>query len=415
MHPRADYADDSFLGLPQEANNSSRVIAQAILKPVDDEFAPLGRDGRYSRFMDDVLWGVASEEEAHHVLANFQRRLEEIGLYPNGSKTRVRPKAEFLAAYMVESNATLEAIDRRAGQYFDRGRIRASPSPELLADLLDASASHRALATRPDRWARVTRRIYTLQRRLGVNAWFEHWADDLVSDPSGAATYFEYLRAWPIDGPTLALAGAAVDRLSGLYADIQVMFAEAVATAPVADDASVWSDIFDFASARFANAAKPPGPDANISSAWFVAAAKYANRQQRAALVANGTKWCSGSMPGVLVQCAALDASLDLSKALPPSQYGTDEVLAAEFLGRLSDSDPRTLGVIRNQLTPVSALAPVRALVRPRSLQLLDRIGALRALPPAQVERSLRQLRTNIDRLRDHRTEHLLQEWTAKG
>lgn len=413
VHPRVQYADDSFLGLPQEANNSSRVIAQAILKPVDDEFADMGRDGRYSRFMDDVLWGVASEGEAHHVLAKFQARLEEVGLYPNGSKTRVRPKAEFLAAYMVESNATLEAIDRRAESLFDRGRVRASPPSALVDELREASASHRMHLDRPDRWGRVTRRIYTLQRRLGVHDWLEFWAEDLAQDPSGAATYFEYLRAWPIDGSVLAMAGAAVDRFSGLYADVEVMFAETVATAPVSNATSAWSSIFDFASARFAKAVKPPKADANIASAWFVAAAKYGNRQQRASLVANGVKWCSRSMPGVLVQCAALDASLDLSKTLPPAQYGTDEVLAADFLGRLSDADPQTLGVVRNQLTAVPALGPVRAIVRPRSLQLLDRIGTLGGLSPAQVDRSLRALRSNTDRLRDYRTEHLLEEWSA--
>ena len=415
VHPRVDYADDSFLGLPQEANNSSRVIAQAILKPVDDEFADMGRDGRYSRFMDDVLWGVESEEEAHHVLASFQARLEEVGLYPNGSKTRVRPKAEFLAAYMVESNATLEAIDRQAESLFDRGRVRESPPSELVDELLEASAFHRTHLDRPDRWGRVTRRIYTLQRRLGVPNWLEFWAEDLSEDPSGAATYFEYLRAWPIDTSVLEMATAAVGRFSGLYEDVEVMFAETVATAPVADSPSTWSLIFDFAFARFAEAAKPPKADANIASAWFVAAAKYGNRQQRASLVANGVKWCSTSMPSVVVQCAALDASLDLSKTLPPSQYGTDEALAADFLVRLSNADPQTLGVVRNQLTAVPALGPVRAIVRPRSLQLLDRIGALGALSPSQVDRSLRALRSNIDRLRDHRTEHLLEEWTVSG
>lgn len=414
VHPRVGYADDSFLGLPQEANNSSRVIAQAILKPVDDEFEDMGLDGRYSRFMDDVLWGVASEQEAHHVLAKFQRRLEEIGLYPNGSKTRVRPKAEFLAAYMVESNATLEAIDRRAESLFDRGRVRKNPPPELVHDLQQAAALHRAHIERPDRWARVTRRIYSLQRRLGVHDWLEHWAEDLAQDPSGAATYFEYLRAWPIDRSILSTVGAAVDQFFGLYADIEVMFAETVATAPVAYSASEWSSIFDFASARFANAAKPARSDANIASAWFVAAAKYGNRQQRASLVGNGVKWCSNTMPGVVVQCAALDASLDLSKAIPPAQYGADEVLAADFLERLSNSDRQTLGVVRNQLTAVRALGPVRAIVRPRSLQLLDRIGALGELPARQVESSLRELRSNVDRLRDHRTEYLLEEWTDR-
>lgn len=410
-HPRVAYADDSFLGLPQEAQNSSRVIAQAILKPIDDEFASLGTDGRYSRFMDDVLWGVKSIEEAHRILSRFQSRLETLGLYPNGSKTRVLSKAEFLEAYMISSNADLSGIDDRIEPYFNRGRLVASIPATLSQEVQSLAEAHRAVDPRPDRWSRVTRRLYTLHRRLGLPDWGSHWAADLAADPAGAATYFEYFRSWPLTLDGLAAVSAAVDAFFGLYADVEVMFAESVATAPVALDSELWGGVFDFTAARFGMHAKTATGDANLASAWFMAAYKYANKQQRAAIVDNAVKWCANSMPGVIVQVAAVAPEVELSTALPPALYGPDEAIAADFFRRLDGSDKLSINVVRGQLSPIPVLAPLRHVVRPRSLQLLDRVGNLRGLEAKQVQGWLKRLTANEERLRDHRVEDLLAEW----
>lgn len=411
VHPRVAYADDSFLGLPQEAQNSSRVIAQAILKPIDDEFAALGEDGRYSRFMDDVIWGVGSVEEAHLILARFQQRLEALGLYPNSSKTRISTKTEFLDSYMVSSNAALSEVDQRLEPFFERGKAVAAVPSEIKEDVRSMSTAHRELSTRPDRWSRVTRRLYTLHRRLDVTDWGTHWARDLADDPAGAAIYFEYFRSWPLTQSGLVAVGAAVDSFHGLYSDIEVMFAEAVATGPVANDPPLWAALFEYAAGRFSAHAKMPNGDGNVASAWFVCAIKYGNKQQRASIIDKAMKWCASSIPSVIVQVAAVDPGVELSKALPPALYGPDEAIAADFFRRLDASDTRTVNVVRSQLTPVVALAPLRAMVRPRSVQLLDRVGNLRGLEAKQVQKWLRHLSENEERLRDYRTEALLAEW----
>lgn len=411
VHPRVDYADDSYLGLPQEANDTSRVIAQAILKPVDDEFAKLGQDGRYSRFMDDALWGARTIEEAHQILARFQSVLEAIGLYPNSSKTKISSKSEFIQAYMIESNARLQEIDSRIEPLFRRGREVESAPADLIADLQSASTAHRAVAPRPERWSRVTRRIYTMQRRIGLDDWSDHLAEDLCDDPAGAATYLEYFRSQPLTLERIASIESALDDFFGLYFDIEFMFAEAVSTAPVAANESVWSEIFTFSFHRFKRAATGAHQDESTATAWFVAAAKYATRGQRKTLISSAISWCSQTMPGVITQCAALDPDIRLSKELPPSLYGTDEVLASDFLNKLADKDPQAVGVVRSQLNEVQVLLPLRAVIRPRSLLLLERLGKIGLADSAQFNRSLKALERNADHLRDHRTESLLREW----
>ena len=60
--PRRDYSEVSLMGLPQEQIGSSRDIAHSLLLHVDKEFESEGQRGRYTRFMDDILIGVASPE-----------------------------------------------------------------------------------------------------------------------------------------------------------------------------------------------------------------------------------------------------------------------------------------------------------------------------------------------------------------
>ncbi|WP_261166982.1 RNA-directed DNA polymerase [Microbacterium sp. Marseille-Q6965] len=410
-HPRVAYADDSFLGLPQEAHGASRVIAQAILKPVDDEFMELGTDGRYSRFMDDVLWGANSVEEAHRILARFQQRLEEVGLYPNGSKTRVVEKSEFLEAYMVSSNAKLERIDKLIEPLFDQGRSVTTPPDRILFEVREASRAHRDITKQPDRWPRVTRRIYTLHRRLGIDDWWGNWPADLASDPGGAAGYFEYFRSWPLTKERLDTAGQTVDEFFGLYPDVEIIFGEAIATAPNPYSEELWGSVFKFGFSRFKRFARGREANQHLASTWFIVCAKFANDRQRVELVTDALKWCADSMPDVIAQCVALDAGRQFSKVLAPVHYGATEALATDFFLRLDESDAQTTNVIRKHLEPVSVLAPRRAVVRPRALLLLGRLGRLGVLKESDVNRWLSVLEGNTTRLRDHRVEYLLKRW----
>lgn len=410
-HPRADYADDSFLGLPQEIHNSSRTIAQTILKPVDDVFAVHGAEGRYSRYMDDVLWGVADSQEALAVLASFQTSLERLGLYPNVSKTRVLSKSEFIREYMVETNARLDKFSTSVETLLKPGNTDVVP-PQQLAELGEIARIHRRGDTRADKWPRVSRRIYTLQRRLGVKTWSRYWLKDFQGDPAGGPYFFEYMRAWPLTMPRVAMMAQAADGFGGLYADIEVMFAETVSTAPVGKNLRLWSAIYDFAHARFEQFARDSGASIQ-AAAWFVAAAKFGNDAQRAALVAVARRLCATSMPAVMLQAAALDPNLDLAKTLPASLFGVDEGMAVTFFDKVRAGDGQYVGVIKSLLAPTVGLAPLRATIRPRALLLLDRLGQSGNRDPKLLAKHLAAIQKNEPRLRDHRSEELLSRWVV--
>ncbi|KEP75500.1 hypothetical protein HR12_30905 [Microbacterium sp. SUBG005] len=233
-----------------------------------------------------------------------------------------------------------------------RGKVVEAVPSEVKEAIRSISTAHRDLVTRPDRWSRVTRRLYTLHRRLDVKDRGPHWTRDLADDPAGAAIYFEYFRSWPLTQSGIATVGAAVDGFHGLYSDVEVMFAEAVATAPVANDPDLWGAVFAYAAGRFSAQAKMPNGDGNIASAWFVSAIKYGNKQQRASTVDKAIKWCASSIPSVIMQVATFKPDVELAKTLPPALYGPDEAIAADFFRRLDFSDTRTINVVRGQLTP---------------------------------------------------------------
>ncbi len=108
--PRSDYSEVSLLGLPQEAVGSSREIAHSLLNPVDQQFSKEGAEGRYTRYMDDILVGVESLSDGEKAIAKWQRSLEVLGLYPNAAKTRISTKADYLKDAMGSSNAALDRL-----------------------------------------------------------------------------------------------------------------------------------------------------------------------------------------------------------------------------------------------------------------------------------------------------------------
>lgn len=205
--PRRDYSEMSMMGLPQEQIGSSRDIAQSILLDVDKEFRREGEKGRYTRFMDDIVIGVTSTREGENCVSRWQLSLETLGLYPNGAKTVVIPKARYLSDTMVEANAEIERLSNKLDNCSSGEPIRAVPSAELLDAITQFSANHRTISDRPKRWGRVARRIYTLQRRAGIRPWWEYWYSDIEEDPGAAAPILEFVRSWPLSRLTVEQLG----------------------------------------------------------------------------------------------------------------------------------------------------------------------------------------------------------------
>ncbi len=371
--PRSDYSEVSLMGLPQEQVGSSRAIAHSLLLHVDDEFLPEGAKGRYTRFMDDILVGVASVREGERCVSRLQRSLESLGLYPNAAKTNVTTVAQYLVGSMVDENGE---IDRFTAS-FDICTSKTSPrvvNPPgwLVEEILRFSYEHRTREDRPKRWSRVTRRIYTLHRVAGIHDWGKYWREDFDADPGASAPILEYVRSWPMTRDViLDLIGLSRD-YGELYADVSLLAAETILSAPVNKDEILWSAIYKSCRDEFLRLldAAAGGDSERLASAWMVAAWKFGNSSQRQLLLGNIPNDSDAMSP---VRAQALPLLVGTGRSLAEwvsakPGLAWENALAAEYLRSLEAGDERAVGVALSLLNPQLRLSPPRYTM-PRSFQ----------------------------------------------
>jgi hypothetical protein len=415
--PRRDYSEVSLMGLPQERSGSSRYIAHGLLLHVDEEFRREGEAGRYTRFMDDILIGASSPQAGESYISRWQLSLETLGLYPNGAKTIVTPKSQYLYDAMVNVNADIENIQNKLNNSMHGDLREVSLDSALAEEIKEISLAHRALSERPKRWDRVARRIYTLQRRAGVSLWWQYWFDDINEYPGSTAPILEYVRSWPLSRETSSKLTELSARYSTLYPDIALLAAETTVSAPVPRDDSLWKDIHQTCKKHLAWLLKESASNNSaerIAAAWLLAAWKFGNSAQRRSLLEQVPAAYDAISP-VRVQAlpllVAIGKSLSEWVAAKPGMAWED-ALAAEYLRSLQDGEDRAVGVALSLLGPMPRLLPQRFMVLPRALPLVEIVG--RANPrkiAITAPRIIKKLEKNPDRLRDYRVEFELENW----
>ncbi|MGH7929687.1 MAG: RNA-directed DNA polymerase [Candidatus Binatia bacterium] len=381
--PRQDYSEVSLMGLPQEQIGSSRAIAHSLLRHVDIEFDNEGNGGRYSRYMDDILIGVKNIEEGERCIARLQLRLEALGLYPNASKTMVVPVEGHFADAMEETNAEIERFTAELETYSSTEVPHVPITPhELLNEISEFSLEFRNMNERPRRWTSVMRRIYTLQRRAGLDDWWEFWRDDVERDPGSAGAIFEYVRSWPLTERTVTGLIQLSSKYCQLYADVSILAAESIVTAPVAADHELWMRIHRACQAEFTRLLnlEPQTPEIErIAAAWLVSAWKFGDASQYDEILSQIPRGADSMSPVraqalPLLVCAG--HSLSEWVAAKPG-LAWEDALAAEYLRSLHEGEGRAVGVALSLITPQLRLAPQRFTILPRALPLIVILGQL--------------------------------------
>ncbi|MEW1805485.1 RNA-directed DNA polymerase [Pseudarthrobacter sp. NPDC080039] len=413
--PRSNYLDYSHLGLPQGNNDSSRAIAHSFLGSVDYEFDPEGLTGRYTRYMDDVLFGVRDEGEGEKVISRLQQSLEGLALTPNSAKTKIVPVNEFLADSMVETNAEIERLESLLKS---SGAFAGSTEPEAVhaTDLLEhLSATHRALDPKPRRWNRITRRLNTLHRRVGLESWRQHWSTDLANDPSGASVYFEYLRSWPLSSDTVDEIFEIARLYSEIYTNIGILAAETLSSAPTQESAVLRAQVFSGAMKEIDRVAKVLSDSTTrdrICSSWFVVAWKFSNKAGLLDLISLAQRPEFASAKLVRLQAAMLQSAESTGTFNFEPRLSIESSLSLEYLRRLRSGDAAAVGVALNLMAPKQMLAPQRHMIHSRALMLIDltAVGS-RQKVQSYANKALAALEKNESRLRDHQTERILKDW----
>jgi Reverse transcriptase (RNA-dependent DNA polymerase) len=415
--PRRDYSEVSLMGLPQEQSGSSRYIAHSFLLHVDKEFRKEGEAGRYTRFMDDILIGAETPESGQVCISRWQMSLETLGLYPNGAKTSVIEKGQYLHDAMVSTNAEIENIENKLDNSMHGDLREVTLTPEINQDISEISVGHRTLPDRPKRWDRVTRRIYTLQRRAGVTLWWQYWYSDINDYPGSAPHILEYVRSWPLTQETAERLTELSRRYHRLYPNIALLAAEAMASAPVEKDMDLWNQIYHTCNSHLRWLLKQPSHDKNlerIAAAWLLPSWKFGNIAQRHDLLAQiPSEQHSISLIRVhaLPLLVAIGKPLSEWVAAKPRMAWAD-ALAVEYLRSLESGETQAVGVALSLLGPGPRLLPQRYMVLPRALPLVEIIGRTSTKKLSKTTPGIiRKLKQNPDRLRDFRVEFELEKW----
>jgi len=218
MSWRPAYCEDRETGLPQEDYDASRVLAHAFVKAVDDCMAKEGNDGRYVRWVDDIMVAVTTVREGRKLLSHLQRCLEDRGLILSSAKSKIVPLSEFQKALYPSENAFLDKVhEASAGRAKRRVTVRT----------FDKHLT--AFLTVPDKlstWDRILKRYYTQSRRVGSalleNLAFEH----IRAFPSLSSHILDYLRGRPF---VPAILSGATDYLASednIYEDVEIRIVE---------------------------------------------------------------------------------------------------------------------------------------------------------------------------------------------
>ncbi len=220
--PVAAYHPSRVGGLPQEGFDVSRVLAHVFLKSLDDEFTLEGQNDRYSRWVDDLVIGTDTWDEALQVVRRIQLALEALGLHPNAAKTRIIKSDDFRLDYMKDENDYLGEIDDaiRAGNQVNR------------AEFVEALAGHLSRRSRPKAWGRVLRRFYTNSRRLREPRLIDRWPEHLELSPDSARNIFEYLATYRLTQSRFDTLQEVLNRFGGVYEDIEILAHEYLCAAP---------------------------------------------------------------------------------------------------------------------------------------------------------------------------------------
>lgn len=416
--PRHDYSEVSLMGLPQEQSNSSRYIAHSLLINVDKEFDKEGEAGRYTRFMDDILLGVHTPEDGQVCVSRWQVGLEALGLYPNGAKTSVITKGKYFHDAMVSANAEIDSIEERLKKVTTGDLHEIDLTPELNESIEKLSTVHRRIDERPKRWDRVTRRIYTLHRKIANSLWWNYWFNDINEYPGSAPAILEYVRSWPLSGETVGRLVQLSRKYHALYTNIALLAAEVVVSAPVANDANLWNEIHHACDDHLKWLSQRRPHDKNlerITASWLLPAWKFGNSAQRHSVLERVPK---DEHPISLVRLHALPLLVAMSGS--PSEWfaakpglAWEDAMAAEYLRALGSGEDRAVGVVLNLLEPGPRLLPARYMILPRVMPLVEIVGRTETRKLSKVApRIVDKLSRNPMRLRDFKVESELEKWS---
>ncbi len=367
LRPRDEYRPQGMLGLPVVQEDSSHILAHLYLSELDDELLPEGQDGRYTRWVDDMLVSVPSMMDAGMVMGRIERTLAKLGLVPNSSKTSLVTKAEFRKEHFEEHNEFLTRIHDDTQNSMSISKETRVEFEQGLRDFLTLQ--------RVGQWNRILRRYYTESRRIRSRTLMDKWNEHLIDFPADSKYILDYVAFFFGSKQFTEDLFDYLREDGSLFEDIQILLYECLLLKPFPYDQELLQFIVEQTLAHFQAKDGFSQPSGYVKGLQSLVMYKFAP-SRAAELIKPG--FAEVTMEDPLFATYGLPVLAADEKYRLQAFEGIEEIEDSRILRvralieRLEEGKTRTADVFMSLLKPKRTSLPTRFVLNARVLPLMQ-------------------------------------------
>ena len=361
-----EYRPTVSLGLPAVADDTSRILAHFYLAELDGELSVEGQNGRYTRWVDDMVISTEDAIEGRTIVARIERTLSKLGLVANSAKTKLISKEQFRIDHYEEQNAYLDLVH-------DTTETENS-IPLHFVEGFEYSLNHFLTPPYVGEWEQVLRRFYTQSKRIRSETLLAKWCEHLAEFPGSSAKILDYVSFFPGNMDFCDRFFSFLKRRGPLFDDIQILLYETLLLKPFPVDPEMRCHIFNLVNTHFS------GNDG------FEAPGGYVKGLQALAMYKFGGAKASDCVAETFAEIA-LESPVFATYGLPvlaasethrAHAFGSTEQLedsrilrVRTLIERLEGGDENAIGLLLGLLEPKTTKYPTRLIINTRALPLL--------------------------------------------
>lgn len=171
---KPDYLPNSLKGLPTINIESPRLLAHIFLFEVDD-ILKKETNNSFVRWMDDINFGVDTEQKACMILSDINDVLKSRGLALNLAKTKIYSAEEAENHFLFKENKYLDTFQKKllSGKY-TKGQLSYELEQKYLKH-----CKNRELRN----WDKVTKRFFTMEGKIKSQRFLKYSYDLFKARP----------------------------------------------------------------------------------------------------------------------------------------------------------------------------------------------------------------------------------------
>ena len=366
LRPAEGYGPSGSLGLPTVADDTSRILAHFYLAELDEELIGEGQQGRYTRWVDDMVISVPDAVEGGKVVARIERALSRVGLVANSSKTDLIAKEFFRESHHEQENEYLDEVHRAIeteGEFTSADQIWFE---DKLACFLSSP--------KEGQWSRILRRYYTESRRVRSKTLLSQWNDHLAEFPTNSQNILDYVSFFPGDMKFCDQLFSYLKKHGPLFDDIRILLYETLLLKPFPNDPDLRDHVVSQVGSHL------------LGKDGFEAPVGYVKGLQALTIYKFGGSGASDNLAGTFAK--------DVLESPTFATYGLPVLAASEchrqlafdsteqmedsrilriraLIERLENGDNKAMGVLLGFLQPKETKYPTRWIMNSRALPLL--------------------------------------------